>query len=62
MKKPIEKQTKKAGLTWLGPAKPDDPVFKEGWLITLPLSGRRSLKPSKSTPDKADVEADESED
>ena len=35
-----------------GLAKPDDPVFKEGWTVTLPQSGRRSSTPSSSTPAK----------
>jgi hypothetical protein len=49
-----------SGLPWLGPAKPDDPVFKEGWTITLP-SGRRSSMPSGNMPSEANDKADEAE-
>ena len=54
MKKTTGTQTKKAGLTWLGAAKPDDPVFKEGWSIHIgSFSGQSSDAPS-STSDEAD--------
>ena len=42
-------KTTKGGSTYQGPAKPDDPVYKEGWTITVGgLQGRSS--PSGSTP------------
>jgi hypothetical protein len=25
-----------SGLIWFGHARPDDPIFKEGWTIALP--------------------------
>jgi hypothetical protein len=49
-------------VTWLGSAKPDDPVFKEGWSISIvPQSRQKSPEPSSSTLDKIDAEADKSE-
>ena len=55
------KQTQAVGNTSLGLAKPDDPVFKEGWSIYMPPpSGRRSSTPSNDTQDNIDGEADES--
>jgi hypothetical protein len=45
-----------------GAAKPDDPVFMEGWSIHIgPPSGQMWSEASPSTPDKIDAEADESE-
>lgn len=57
----IGKGTGTGRVTWLGPAKPDDPVFNEGWSIsTQPSSRRKSSVPPSSTPGKIDAEADES--
>ena len=40
-------------VTWLGPAKPDDPIFKEGWSIHVGgLLGQ--TEPLNSKPDEAD--------
>lgn len=43
-------QTRQVKITDHGLAKPDDPVYKEDWTVTLPQSGRRSPTPSGSTP------------
>lgn len=45
-------QIQAAGNTHKGSAKPDDPVYKEGWHIHLPKSAPKSNEPSKSTPPK----------
>jgi len=42
VKKTTGTQTKKAGLTWLGTAKPDDPVFKEGWTVSFQPQSEQS--------------------
>lgn len=40
-----------AGLTWRGFAKPDDPVYKEGWSIHIgPLLGSIPAAPEASHP------------
>jgi hypothetical protein len=50
VKKATGTQTGKAGNTHLGAAKPDDPVFKEGWTVTMwPGVWQQSPKPSDST-------------
>jgi hypothetical protein len=55
VKRKIETKPEKAGFTWLGPAKPDDPVFKEGWTVSIaPQSKQKPPKPSGSTPDDND--------
>jgi hypothetical protein len=60
--KKIGKQMKTGGLTWLGSTKPDDPVFKESWSVSIqPQSSRRLSMPSGNTSNEADAEADESE-
>ncbi|HKF46077.1 MAG TPA: hypothetical protein VKB38_01880 [Terracidiphilus sp.] len=40
MQETTEPKTRNAGNTDLGPAKPDDPVYSEGWTITCGLFGR----------------------
>lgn len=63
MQETTGKQTKKPGLTWLGAAKPDDPIFKEGWSVSVGLGlWQQPPESSDSTTDEVDEEADESED
>ena len=45
------KPPRKAGNTDYGWAKPDDPVYKEGWTITLGGLRGQSPKLSSNTPD-----------
>jgi hypothetical protein len=46
------KPTRQAGSAYLGSAKPDDPVFSEGWTVTLGGLRGQSKTPSDSTPAK----------
>ena len=50
----MEKQTE-GSYTYLGPAKPDDPIWKEGWTVTMwPGSCQQSPEPSDNPMDEAD--------
>jgi hypothetical protein len=57
----LPKGTGTGKVTFRGLLQPDDPIYKEGWTVTLPQSGKRSSTPSNSTPDTADAEVTESE-
>jgi hypothetical protein len=62
VKEMIRKGTGTGRVTYLGAAKPDDPVFKEGWTVSIvPQSRWQSPKPLDSKLDKV-VETDEQED